>query len=88
LGAGTGICGLVASQFAKHVGMLAHLLDLVITDYKDVVLNLIKKNIADYSKPSEGATVSYAKIDWQNTDYSKVEIFTPKKVDGEIEEDK
>lgn len=55
LGSGPGLCGLLSANWAKSV---------VLTDYQDLVMDLIQTNI-DKCNPREGKCELYcARLDW------------------------
>lgn len=55
LGAGPGLCGFVAAHVAKTV---------VLTDYQDLVMDLIDKNISTCNPNPDNCQLFAARLDW------------------------
>ena len=55
LGSGPGLGGFVASKWASEV---------VLSDYQDIVLDLMESNIASYNHNADTCPMYCAKIDW------------------------
>lgn len=77
LGSGTGLTGLVASQYAKIT---------VLTDYIPEVMDLLEKNIIESKHRSEDHQIAYAVLDWEHTKYEDISIKTVYDYNGVVEE--
>ena len=62
LGAGAGLCSLVASHFARSV---------IATDYQDMVLKLLQDNVTSYVDHNK-CIAQVAKLEWGATQYSQL----------------
>ena len=56
LGSGPGLCGLLCSHFSREV---------ILSDYQDLVLDLLKKNATENGKTACGR-LGVAKLDWND----------------------
>ena len=69
LGSGPGLGGFVASKWAREV---------ILSDYQDVVLDLMESNIASYNHNAATCPMYAAKIDWYDINkdqyYEKIEL--------------
>ena len=55
LGAGPGLCGMIAAREAKQV---------VLTDYQEIVMDLIDKNISECNPRPKYCNLYAAQLDW------------------------
>lgn len=69
LGSGPGLCGLIAAHYAKQV---------ILSDYQDLVMDLIKMNIKDFDPKKCECSLNAVKLDWKecmkDNYYDSIEI--------------